>query len=61
MKEVNTMSSHDKRIHNKNKKNLPKKLKSEYSKAEPSEDGRTYGIDHLNLGNYANDSESESK
>ena len=55
------MSSHDKRIHNKNKKNLPKKLKSEYSKAEPSEDGRTYGIDHLNLGNYANDSESESK
>ena len=49
MKEVNTMSSHDKRIHNKNKKNLPKKLKSEYSKAEPSEDGRTYSIGRLNV------------
>ena len=35
------------------------KTKSEKYNVVPSENGRTYGIDHLNLGKPANDSESD--
>ena len=37
------------------------KTKSKQANADPSQDGRTYGIDHLNLGEPVNDSESDSK
>ena len=46
----------------KNKKKEKKQaenLKSESDSADLSDDGRTYGIDHLNLGESENDSDSE--
>ena len=56
------MVSHDKPTPRKKKgKNQKKKLKSDQSLADPSEDGCTYGIDRLNLGKPANDSESDPK
>ena len=36
-----------------------KKPKSDISEVDPSEDGGTYGIDRLNLGEPANDSKSD--
>ena len=54
--EVNIMKSHDGPIP-KNKKgdNQKKNPKSEQAKADPSEDGRNYGIDCLNLDKPAHD------
>ena len=46
----------------KNKKKEKKQaenLKSESDSADLSDDGCTYGIDHLNLGESENDSDSE--
>ena len=37
------------------------KTNSEQDNAAPSEDGRTYGTDRLNLGKPSNDLESDSK
>ena len=60
--EVNTMASQDEPIPRKKKgKKKPKKYKNEQAKADSSEDGHTYGIDRLNIGEAANDSESESE
>ena len=39
----------------------PKKIKIKSASAEPSEDGHTYVIDRLDLGEAANDSESDTK
>ena len=56
------MAYHDEPIPNKNKvKKQPKKCKSEQDKEYPLEDGRTYDIDRLNIGESANESESESE
>ena len=43
----------------KRKKKQAENLKSESDSADLSDDGRTYGIDHLNLGESENDSDSE--
>ena len=45
----------------KKKKKLIKKSSNEGAKADPSDEGRTYGIDCLNLGETTNDSESNSQ
>ena len=56
------MESHDEPIPNKKKgEKQPIKRKDEYAKADPSEDGCTYGIDRLNIGEAANDLESNSE
>ena len=54
--EVNTMVSHDTPIPRKNKgENQKKKPKSEYADSSLSDDGRTYGIDRLSLGEPENE------
>ena len=45
----------------KKKKKKSKNRKSEQSSADPSEDGRTYGIERLNIGESANYSKNESE
>ena len=56
------MESHDDPIPKKIKREkLIKQSNNEGAKADPSDEGRTYGIDYLNLGEVANDSESNSK
>ena len=45
----------------KRKENQPKKRKSQQAKEDPSEDGRTYGIDRLNIGKAENELESGSE
>ena len=59
--EFNTLASHDGPIPKKKKvRNKPKNRKSEQAKADSLEDGSTCGIDQLNIGEAANDSEIES-
>ena len=54
------MVAHDATTPRKNKgKNQTKKTKSEKYNVVPSENGRTYGIDPLNLGEPVNESESD--
>ena len=56
------MKSHDEPIpRNKNRKRDNKKPKSVQADADPSEDGRNYGLDRMNLGETAQESESNSK
>ena len=55
MQEVNTMVSHDAPIPRKKKQgNQKRKSKSDQANEDPSDDGRTYGIDLLNLGKLEN-------
>ena len=62
MQEVNTMKSHDETIPKKKKgKNQKKKPKSDQANENQSEDERNYGIDLLNLGEPAHDSENNSE
>ena len=56
------MKSHDKPISRKKKgKRQNKKSNSDQADADPSEDGRNYVLDRLNLGETAQESESDSK
>ena len=56
------MVSHDTPIPREGKlKKQNKKPKSDQANTAPSEDGRSYGIDRLNLGELANNLESDSK
>ena len=55
------MESHYYRIPKKKEEKLIKKSSNEGAKADPSDEGRTYGIDCLNLGETTNDSESNSQ
>ena len=56
------MVFHTKPIPRKKKEKSQKKnSKSEQTSAYPSYDGRTYGIDRLNLGEHDNDSEGDSE
>ena len=61
MQEVNTMKYHDERIPNKKMEKSSKNPKSDQANADPSEDRLIYGIDHLNLGEPAQDSENDFK
>ena len=56
------MKSHDEPIpkHNKGKRQN-KKPSSDQANADPSEDGRNYGIEPLNLGEPVQDSENDSE
>ena len=54
--EVNTVKSHDEPIPKKKKGKKHKKMqKIEQYNADPSDDGRIYGIDHINLGETSHD------
>ena len=56
------MKSHDETIPKIRKgKNQKKNTKSDQDNAYPSESEIYYGIDRLNLGEYAHDSENNSK
>ena len=55
------MESHYYHIPKKKEGKLIKKSSNEGAKADPSDEGRTYGIDCLNLGETTNDSESNSQ
>ena len=58
--EVNTMKSHDEPIPKKNKvQNQKKKSNSYQANSDPSEDGRIYVIDRLNLNKPAHDLEND--
>ena len=60
--EVNTIKPHDEPIPKKKKgKKQKKNPKSDQANADPSEDRLIYGIDHLNLGEPAQDSENDFK
>ena len=48
-------------LQGKRRKNYSKKRNIEQTSAYQSEDGRTYGIDCLNLGEAVNNLEKESK
>ena len=55
------MESHDDPIHKEKKgKQLIEKCKSKSAKSDPSEIGRTYGIDHLNLGESTHNLDNNS-
>ena len=56
------MKYHDEPIpRNRKGKIQNKKLKSDQANADISEDGRNYGLEHLNLGEPAQDSENDSE
>ena len=60
--EVNIMKSHDEPISRKKKgKRQDRKSKSDQAYADPSEDGRNCGLDHINLWEPAQDSKNDSK
>ena len=62
MQEVNSMAYQAKPAPNKNRvKNQNKKRNSGPESADPSDDGRTYVIYHLNLGEPKNDWGSDTK
>ena len=62
MQEVKVMVSHDEPTLRKKKgKNHTKNPKSENDSAVPAEGERNYGIDRLNIGEPANDSEDDSE
>ena len=58
--EFNNMESHDDPIPKKNNGKLIKKCTNESVKSDPSEIGRTYGIDIIIWGEGAHDSDNNS-
>ena len=60
VEEVNIMKSHDEPIPRKKRgKKQNKKPKSDQANANPSEDGRNYGLGRLNMEEPAQDSEND--
>ena len=56
------MKSHDNTIPKKKKiKEQKKNINSDQSNADPSEDGRIYGIYHLNMGELSHNLGDDSK
>ena len=56
------MKSYDEPIPIKKKgKRQNKKSKRDQADSDPSDDGRNYGLDRINLGEPAQDSENDSK
>ena len=60
--EANVIKSHDEpTLRKKNRKGQNKKPNSYQSNADPSEDGRNYVLDCMNLGETVQESESDSE